>query len=141
MMVRPCAETPSPTLAGRLAPNCEARAVSNEADWSGKPEAWTSDQPRISPSVTPRPPLAPSWPPCSRSFSSADRRSSIEALSLGIDEVRRDDACAHLLVLDRIGTEDLGTFVLQAAIEEAERDILIQLVRPSDRGDIAAAMA
>ena len=66
-----------------------------------------ADQPRNSPRRQRRLPSAPSRPPFASALARADFGSSMEALVLGIDEMRRDDARAHLLVLQRIGADDL----------------------------------
>src|SRR5262249_41925189 len=91
-------------------------------------------------------PLLPARPGCLSANASADclgsaACSAMEALSLRIDEMRRDDARLHLLVLQREGADDFLAHMLEAALEEAEGDVFVELDGPGDRGDITAAMA
>src|SRR6185369_8909188 len=116
---------------GGSGPATAAMAISVSAS---KPAAWVKVNPRASPSE--RAVLVTGL-----KLARAERRSSIEAFSLGIDKVRRDDTRARELILQREGADDLLADMLEPALIESKRDGLLQLCRPRHRGDIAAAMA
>src|SRR6266702_1439726 len=112
---------PLPVIAvsarGGRGPVTAAIAASISAE---KPAACVSEKPRTSPSEI-------AALETGLKLAKADRRSSIEALSFGIDEMRRDDSGPHLLVLQREGADDFFAYMLQPALIEAECNHLLQL--------------
>src|SRR5262249_5837894 len=107
----------------------------------GKPATWTRTCPRRSPKRQRRRPSAPSRPPSLSALAKADFGSNMETLVFRVDELGRHDAGAHLLVLQRKGADDLLAGVRQSALIKTEGDVFLNLGRPGDRGDIAAAVA
>src|SRR5215468_815596 len=133
--------TVSRSVCGSAAPRAGSSARSTSAIIAGKAATCTRMCPRSSPRRQRRLPSAPSRPPFSSALANADFGSNMQALVLGVDELRRCDARPHPFVLQRIDTNDLLARMLEAALVEAEGDVFPELRRPGDGGDVAAAVA
>src|SRR5579883_2457229 len=137
------AQVGAPMAFGRSTPRTDRSTRSSSATVSAKAAACRSAKPRTSPILT-----GGFGAPCAadtscRSAASrvkAERRSSTQTLSLGIEKHRRCDPRPHPLAAQREGTNDLLPDMSQAARVQAQRDASAELRRPGDRGHVAAAM-
>src|SRR5690348_7358031 len=145
-MRRAPASPAMPIFAGNAAtPSAALTARSSSPAVATKAATWTRFQPRTSPSRSARDPSLPVRPGWRSAAASGDwcgraEASAMQPLSLGIDEVGRNDAGLHLLILQRESADDFLAYMLEPALEQAERDVLVQLDGPGNGGDIAAAM-